>query len=105
LYPDVCEDGEQWSETVDFFLEMSNRAADHQREQSELLRQLFPDYLGNEDRGKQSSGLAVPPSTGCCSPGSFKGAAAQPLGPSFTVGWPVALPDAHMIPRGSGPLP
>ena len=51
LFPDDYEGGEQWFETVHFFLEVSNNAADHQREQSELLVKLFPEYLGDEGRG------------------------------------------------------
>jgi hypothetical protein len=51
LFPDDYEGGERWFETVHFFLDVSNGAADHQREQGELLRQLFPDYLGDEGLG------------------------------------------------------
>jgi hypothetical protein len=51
LFPDDYEGGEQWFETVQFFLDVSNGAADHKREQSVLLRQLFPEYLGDEGRG------------------------------------------------------
>jgi hypothetical protein len=51
LFPDDYEGGEQWFETVHFFLDVSNDAADHQREQSELLLKLFPEYLGKEGRG------------------------------------------------------
>jgi hypothetical protein len=45
LFPDDYEHGEQWFETVHFFLDVSNDAANHQREQSELLLNLFPEYL------------------------------------------------------------
>jgi hypothetical protein len=51
LLPDDYDGGERWFETIHFFLDVSNRAADHQREQSELLRQLFPEYFGDEGRG------------------------------------------------------
>jgi hypothetical protein len=51
LFPDDYEGGEQWFETVHFFLDVSNRAADRQTEQSELLRRLFPEYLGDGGRG------------------------------------------------------
>jgi hypothetical protein len=51
LFPDEYEAGEQWFDTAHFFLDVSNGAADHQREQSELLRQLFPEYLGDVGRG------------------------------------------------------
>jgi hypothetical protein len=51
LFPDDYGGGEQWFDTVHFFLDVSNRAADHQREQSGLLWQLFAEYLGNGDRG------------------------------------------------------
>jgi hypothetical protein len=51
LFPDDYDGGEMWFETIHFFLDASNRAADHQREQCKLLRQSFPDYLGNEGRG------------------------------------------------------
>jgi hypothetical protein len=50
LFPDDYEGGEQWFETVHFFLGVSNDAADHQRQQSELLRQLFPEYLARGPR-------------------------------------------------------
>ena len=50
LFPDNYEGGERWFETVHFFLDVSNLAADRQREQSELLRQLFSEYLGDEGR-------------------------------------------------------
>jgi hypothetical protein len=46
LFPDDYEDGEHLSETVKFFLDVSNRAADHQREQSKLLREMFAEFLG-----------------------------------------------------------
>jgi hypothetical protein len=48
LYPDRYDDDDL--ESVRFFLDFSNRAADHQQEQSALLRQLFPEYLGDERR-------------------------------------------------------
>ncbi len=51
LFPDDYEGGDQWFETVHFFLDVSNDAADHQREQCKLLRQLFLEYLGDEGRG------------------------------------------------------
>ena len=46
LFPDDYDGGEKWFETVYFFLDASNGAADHQREQSELLRELFHERLG-----------------------------------------------------------
>ena len=51
LFSDDYDDGESWFETVQFFLDVSNRAADHQREQGDLLRQLFAEHLGNGCRG------------------------------------------------------
>ena len=51
LFPDDYDGGEWWFETVGFFLDVSNCAADHQREQCELLRRLFPEYLGDQGRG------------------------------------------------------
>lgn len=46
LFPDDYAGGERWFDTVHFFLDASNRAANRQREQVELLRELFPEYLG-----------------------------------------------------------
>jgi hypothetical protein len=51
LFPDDYDGGERWFETVHFFLDDSNRAADQQPTQSDLLRQLFPEYLGDGGRG------------------------------------------------------
>jgi hypothetical protein len=51
LFPDDYEDGKEWFEIVHFFLDVSNRAADHRREQCKLLQQLFPEYFGDEGRG------------------------------------------------------
>ena len=51
LFPDEHEGGDWWFETVHFFLDASNRAADHQGAQSQLLRQLFAEYLGDCGRG------------------------------------------------------
>jgi hypothetical protein len=50
LFPDDYDGGDRWFETVHFFLDVSNRAADHQGAQSDLLRQLFPEYLGDGGR-------------------------------------------------------
>jgi hypothetical protein len=51
LLPDDYEGGEQWFETVHFFLHVSNRAADRQTEQCKLLRRLFHEYLADGCRG------------------------------------------------------
>jgi hypothetical protein len=51
LFPDDYDGGRRWFETIHFFLDVSNDAADHQREQSELLRHLFSEYLVDEGRG------------------------------------------------------
>jgi hypothetical protein len=45
LFPDSYENGEQWGDIVHFFLDVSNQAADHQQEQNQMLRELFPEYL------------------------------------------------------------
>src|SRR5262249_30203629 len=57
VFPDDFDGGEQWFETVHFFLDVSNPAADHKREQTELLRQLFPEYVAHDGRSYQSVAL------------------------------------------------
>lgn len=46
LFPDDYLEKQGWYDTIHFFLDVSNQAADYQQEPSRSLRELFPEYLG-----------------------------------------------------------